>query len=84
MIVAASPSVVLGYEQLGEMLRLTGDVPGAIRAYSAAAAELGLSGNSPESGGHLSRLYGKLAELYSLVGDAAKTEEYRRAAERLK
>src|SRR5205823_899687 len=83
-IVTSSPGVVLGYEQLGEMLRLTGDVQGAIRAYSAAAAEVGLSADPSESSGHLGRLYGTLAELYSLAGNAAKTQEYRRAADRLK
>jgi serine/threonine protein kinase len=82
-VVEASIAVARGYEQLGEMLRLTGDAAGAIRAYSAAAAELGLAAPSPESRAWLARLYGELAELYSAAGDRGKAEQYRRASARL-
>jgi serine/threonine protein kinase len=75
---STSPEILRGYEQVGEMMRLAGDTEGAIRSYSAAANELGLDPNTPESRAHLAKLYGELAELYSSSGNTATAEQYRR------
>jgi tetratricopeptide (TPR) repeat protein len=83
-IVLGSPEVVVGYERLGDMLRLTGDIQGAIRAYSTAAAELNVPENVSESRLPLRRLYGVLADLYSSTGNTSKSSEYRQAADHLK